>query len=187
MKKLDILSIFFIGLSSALILCSLGFQIQEKKKQIICLGHLRHWYTALQIYHSGVGWRLRKGDDLSKWLSSVRSYLYDPAVFFCPSIKEGGENWSYKFNSNLLPQRRLSFGKVLPKKAVLLFDGVVDSSPMSNRDFPYREVVNRHLAGANLLFLDGSICYKAAIAEGIASKEMGWDRDGGYIWKLQPH
>lgn len=178
-----------ILMSSSLLLFGavVTHELRAKERQVVCHSRLSHWGTAFHLYHyrQGKQWQLAPGHDREKWMETVRSYLYSPDVEYCPGIEREHGIYSYKINGEIVPAPRAAFGNFFPPNTTLLFDGACDSNPVAANDPPYFQVANRHLGGANLLLLDGSVVYRRAHAEGIATGEIGWRDAGGLRWSFR--
>lgn len=180
-----ILPFTLLLMSLALLLTGVGYQLHQKRQEVLCHAHLRHWGTAFHIYYARQNreWKLPPSLSPEQWLTEVESSLYDPAVTQCPAVVCPQGFYSYKVNRNVLPNLHPLFSGSFPKNTVLLFDGIPDERRITTSQPPYAEVANRHLEGANLLFLDGSVVYHRAYSQG-RGDESGWRDSEGYQWSF---
>ena len=71
-------------------------------------------------------------------------------------------------------------------QTVLMVDGRMDNPYDTHTDTsiqqPYHDIENRHMGGANLLFVDGSCCFVDARKKKLAKELIGWVNGGKYLW-----
>ena len=135
-----------------------------------------------------------------------KNYLHP--IKQCPAwpdynIPNTSDEHSIKMNGALCPKERLPETREdkknskwywprlwnIKKKSntVLLLDGRMDFPYNTHTDTqinkPYYDVANRHLSGANILFLDGSCKYVKPRSQKFPVKSIGWTASEKLIWK----
>lgn len=204
--------IIIVGVLSSLLYPFFSI-IAEKAKIIECSSNLRQLGMAFQMYITDNRGKLPHPDRNSQstrdycWFRHVDPYLGESnlhTIKQCPSwdgynkYKNTTDEHSIKMNGALGPKELptsktkyrywTTYSSMKTMHTVLLLDGRMDKPFNTYTDTskkrPYKDIANRHLGGANLLFLDGSVEYVPAIQKKIASEPIGWTESGNFCWHL---
>lgn len=184
MNKAKLAGAILLLLSLVVVAVATLHLLRQKHRQMLCVGHLQHWGTALHIYLQQQEERGRQpANTEAEWYSLLRGYLYALDAAECPAASPLAGQFSYKLNPAAIPSPGVRLALANRPGTVFLFDGKQDVQPLAAGPQPYKQVANRHLGGANLLLLNGAVVYVAARQDGLATMDDGWLAPGNQRWK----
>ena len=173
-----------IAILAGLLLPAL-FRAKERAYSTSCLGQLRQIGIAGWAYSTDNSDALpRSSREQESWLESLQEYAGGTNLWRCPKDQHPTRNHSYAINNFLLPQGPNSRYEdyswreqvPLPSETMLmgeLADGFVNSDHFAfgknpgggfrTSDFANQVAMNRHLAGANYLFVDNHVEHLSSV------------------------